>query len=310
MMTRAQRIIAISLLCGIYAGCYPERENSPTSGTLHILVAESVAPPVIQQVESFLDIYAERGARITYTIVTSVDAVDGFVQDTFQVAVTVDSLTAGDYESVDNMDGSFLVRTSAFDGIAVVSHPENPFEVLRTTQLRDILHGTTTRWEDLHPAGPRGSIEPVIQGSSDISRFLTKTVLRGNPIAARMSEVQTSKEVLREVLRNQFAIGFVGTSWLDSAGQPLHQIKIHMDHPEEESWYPIHDEARGLAFTAHQANILRGYYPLSRRVYLLSRAELGGDLATGFGAYILNSAGQRIFFDHQMIPATQTIRLQ
>lgn len=305
-MSKVIAILAVFLAGG---GCYPEKAHSPTTGTLHVRIAESVAPPVIRQVEAFLDVYAVRGADIHYEVVTSVDAVHAFVRDSIQLSVTIDSLTGAETEIVDAMDGSFLVRTAAYDGVAVVTHPNNPVEVITTTQIRDLLSGTLTSWRAIGSSAVRGKIQVILQERSDISRYLERTVLAGGTITAGYQDVGLSRDVLSAVLANRNAIGFVGTAWLDSAGIRPHTPKVFMDHPTRSAWYDVAPEAAEFAYAPHPANILRGYYPLRRKVFLLSRAALGGDLATGFGAYILNSAGQRIFFDAGLIPATQTIRL-
>ncbi len=310
-MMRPATIVSVPLMAVLLAGgCYPEKSQSPTTGTLHVRIAESVAPPAIHEIDAFLDLYAERGAEISYEVVPSLEAVRAFVHDSIQLCIAVDSLTPAETQIVDAMAGSFLVRTAAYDGVAVVTHPSNPVDVLRTTALRDLLTGSLKRWEQIDGAGRRGEVRIVIQERGDIWRYLERTVLHGTPITAAIADVRTSMDVLTTVTADPRSIGCVGTAWLDSSEVRPHLVKLFMDHSDEEAWYTIAEEAREFAYDAHPANILRGYYPLRRNVYLLSRAAPGGDLATGLGAYVLNSAGQKIFFNAGLIPATQRIELR
>ena len=49
-------------------GCIAEKPETPTKGTLHVLVSESVAPAMQREVGEFMAIYARNGAMVTYDL--------------------------------------------------------------------------------------------------------------------------------------------------------------------------------------------------------------------------------------------------
>lgn len=309
ILSRSTLFVAL-LIVSASPGCAPDRSNSPTSGSLHVLVAESVAPAAVRQVEAFMTLYGPNGANVRYLIVPSKDAVARFISDTFRVALVADSLSASEMERVRESNRYLLDRIAAYDGIAVVTHPDNPVDSLTTSEVGKILTGTLTRWERVSGArGARGKMTVVTFDSGDAIQYLRERLLAGNELREDRQRVESSHAVLQRVREDKGAVGFVSTSWTDSAGTGTRSVRIALTEEESERWYDIPPGSRGKAYDPHPAHVLRGYYPFRRSIRLLGRADQT-DIVAGFNSFILNKDGQRIFFEEGMLPATQPVRLR
>lgn len=61
-------------------------------------------------------------------------------------------------------------------------------------------------------------------------------------------------------------------------------------------------------FKPYQAYLALKYYPLSRRITMLSREARSG-LASGFMAFVASERGQRIVLKAGLVPTTMPLRI-
>lgn len=305
-----KRLFLIVLAGGVFLGCPPEKSESPTKGSLHILIAESVAPPLIREVDAFLAIYGPHGAHITYEVVPSEVAVSRFILDTIRLIFTTVPLDSMGEETVRRLEGSLTSITVAYEGLAAVVHHRNPVDRITTSEIRMILAGTRTRWDQLsHPKGQRGRIALHLQDGSDAVAYLRTRILATETVRAAHRSPSDNLSLIRAVVADEHAIGFVGQSWIDSARVPAKALDVAADELPADTSFAMPPEAMGKFFAPHPAHVHRNYYPLKRGIIMYTKS-LRGDLATGFGTFVANKEGQRIFLDAGLVPATQPIRLR
>jgi phosphate transport system substrate-binding protein len=61
-------------------------------------------------------------------------------------------------------------------------------------------------------------------------------------------------------------------------------------------------------FPPLQAHVYRGYYPLTRTLYLFSR-NAGNGVGIGLTAFMTGVEGQKLFKENGLVPATMPVRL-
>jgi phosphate transport system substrate-binding protein len=283
-------IVALAALAAI-SGCNPEKTETTTRGRLHVRIAESIAPPMIEQVQQFQDIYAKNGAELSYTVMSTEDAIKHLLSDTARFIVTTRRLTADERSRIPAVaDFNFNEILVAYDGIAVVVHHKNPIEEISTSELVKILTGDIKRWEQLSRAkGMKGSIALLYQDSSDVS----------------------SLETLRSLVERPLSIALVGTSWIDSARVPAKVLEVAETRQIDvaDTTYRLAPEAFGKYYSTHPAHIYRSYYPLKRAIYICTYGPVGS-IASGFGTFVANKDGQRLLLNRGVVPGTQPIRLK
>ena len=304
------RILLVCTLAASAAGCYPERKESPTTGELQVLIPESAAPPLIREVESFLGVYGPHGAHITYRVVRSQEAISRFILDTARLIFTTQPLSKAEEDLVRNTAGSLASIVVAYDGIVAAVHHKNPVERISAAEIRKIIAGSVTHWEDLQDhRGKRGRIVVIVEDSSDAEVYLEQNLLRGAPVSVNHRSAHGSLEVLRGVVSDENSLGFVGLSWIDSARVPAKLLEVSASGFDPDTVYAIPAEALGKFYGPHPAHIYRNYYPFKRGIHMYTKS-LKGDLASGFGTFVAAKEGQRVFLETGLVPATQPIRLR
>ena len=117
----------------------------------------------------------------------------------------------------------------------------------------------------------------------------------------------SNKNVIDYVAKHKDAIGIIGMNWVSDRDDTtmlsfLKKIKVvgvsKYDNPNDESEY----------FQPYQAYVAQNFYPLTRKLYVISREPRNG-LGTGFAAYLAGDKGQRIVLKSGLYPATAPIRL-
>ncbi|HAL56413.1 MAG TPA: hypothetical protein DCP63_08060 [Bacteroidetes bacterium] len=304
------RLVLLVLLAFLIDRCAPEKPETTTKGHLHVLIAESVAPVIVAEVNEFLSIYAKNGANITYSIVSSNEAIESFVIDTIRCIIVTRPLTTEERRQVLQHETDISEILLAYDGLAGVVHYKNPVEQITTTELREILSGKMKRWEQLSKAkGANGPISVVVQDSSDVTMFLGTRLLHGQPIRSPILRAASSLLTLRTLAGRPQAIGFVGIDWIDSGRVPAKVLEVAELDAKADTTFPPPIESVGKFYTPHPAHIYRSYYPMKRAIYFYAKAR-PGTLVNGFGSYVANKDGQRLFLKRNLVPGTQPIRLR
>jgi phosphate transport system substrate-binding protein len=305
-------IVALAALAAI-SGCNPEKTETTTRGRLHVRIAESIAPPMIEQVQQFQDIYAKNGAELSYTVMSTEDAIKHLLSDTARFIVTTRRLTADERSRIPAVaDFNFNEILVAYDGIAVVVHHKNPIEEISTSELVKILTGDIKRWEQLSRAkGMKGSIALLYQDSSDVSTLVADRLLSGTALRKDITRTHSSLETLRSLVERPLSIALVGTSWIDSARVPAKVLEVAETRQIDvaDTTYRLAPEAFGKYYSTHPAHIYRSYYPLKRAIYICTYGPVGS-IASGFGTFVANKDGQRLLLNRGVVPGTQPIRLK
>jgi len=290
--------------------CTPEPAETPTKGNLHLLIAESVAPAAIAQVEQFMAYYRQNGANVTFSLVNSDEAVKRFTVDTTRTIIVARALHADEREAIQRSYGTFLEMIVAYDAVAVIVHPTNAADEITFDEIRKILAGKTRRWEQLQARKkPAGTIRVFLQDSSDISSYLTTRLLKGPPTSLQTYPRHNSIQLIDKVVNDPLAIGFVGLSWIDSAQASIKTLRVSPSSTDPDTSFPAPHAAIGKFFSPHPAYIHQNSYPLKRAVYMYSKS-LGRDLAAGFSSFVATFEGQRIFLSHGLVPGTQEVILR
>ena len=303
------RLLCFICLIILFLSCSTEEKETTTKGRLHIFIPESIAPEMIDEVNEFLNLYEATGAHITDTIVSAETAARRFIRDTARIVFLPRPLTQVEMQQVNTISNNLNELIIAYDGIVAVVHPENKIAKMTTTDIRKILSGTITQWEQIPNSRlMKGKIKIYCQDSSDVMEYLKRRLLKQAGIAALFTHTSSDIQTFRSVEKNPLAIGFAALGWIDSAKSAAIILNLGRTGEDTDTTYAAPAETIGNFFSPHPANIYRNYYPLKRAIYMYTRGRI--DLAAGFGAYVAASEGQRLFLTHGLLPGTQKIKLK
>src|SRR5690349_7232402 len=88
-MNRILINLSISLLLGsliLFAGCQPDRKETPTKGHVTILVSESVSPVIKKEEETFEQLYPD--AHVDLQVTSAREAITRLFNDSIMVIVS------------------------------------------------------------------------------------------------------------------------------------------------------------------------------------------------------------------------------
>lgn len=309
-MTMQMRYTGLLLVLVILAGgCRffkgdPYR-NTPTSGKTALAVDETFRPVIEAEIELFKGIYGYAELQSSY--LPENEAIGQLLSDSVQLVVASRKLTAGETALLNQRKLFPKQLQVATDAIALIVHPSCRDSLLTMQQIRDILGGKITTWQQLNPAAPADPIKILFDNEkSGIVRFMADSVCRGHFATANMSALNYNRDVIEYVACHPGTLGFIGASWISNKNDSLHlsfhkKIKVVAVSEAEIATYEN-------SYKPYQAYMLDKMYPLTRLVYLIN-AEPRNGLATGFSSFVASDKGQRIILKSGIIPAIAPTRV-
>jgi|WetSurMetagenome_2_1015567.scaffolds.fasta_scaffold10817_2 phosphate transport system substrate-binding protein len=303
------RILIVSALIFVL-GCNSQPEETTTRGNLHVFIPEPFTPVLKDEVNQFLSLYSQNGAKITYAIVRSETAARHFVFDSARIAFLPRPFTQAEKEHIAQNTSQHLNELIiAYDGIAAIVNNRNKMENLTTTDLQKILTGRITRWEQIVTAKPeKGVIKIYYQDSSDIADYMTNRLMKKAGITAKVTYTTSDLQTFQSIEKDPLSIGLVALAWIDSAKSTAKILNCGRTKEDTDTTFAPPADAIGKFFSPNPAYIYLNYYPLKRAIYMYTYAQV--NLAAGFGTYVATSAGQKLFLNHGLLPGTQKIKLR
>ncbi|MDL1892047.1 hypothetical protein FBQ87_04015 [Sphingobacteriales bacterium CHB3] len=296
---KSKMVIVFLILTGtLLAGCDQRKPLVTTSGTVTVEVDESVSNVVKHIASGFEQSYPD--AKIDIRVVEGREAITNFINDSVKVIVSARAFNDEELDVLKRYpDIEWKSYRCAIDAIAVIGHRSNPQKELRLTELDSIFQGSLARWKW------NGKLIDVAVGdvNSSVNEVFRKKIMNNKPFTLSAARILSSDSLVTYVENNPNAIGIVGLNWLRGREDQLTVFALGQPGVRPDTTEPV-----GRFYTPHQAHIHRNYYPITRPVYLYSRAY-GYTVATGFIAHITSIHGQQRFLSEGLVPVTMPIRL-
>ncbi|MDH7484704.1 MAG: phosphate ABC transporter substrate-binding protein [Anaerolineae bacterium] len=170
----------------------------------------------------------------------------------------------------ENTPQPYTATPIAWDGIAIVVHPDNAVDELTLLQVRHIYAGWTLDWQDVGGEARDIVIVSREDGSGTRAAF-EQQVMGEEPVTLTAIVMPSSAAVVDYVARHQAAIGYVSMSYADPASVKVLRIEGALPSPAT----------------------VRGVYHLSRPLYLVTPGRPSGEVRA-FIDFALSPAGQAI----------------
>jgi phosphate transport system substrate-binding protein len=311
MMKRQINILMLAMGILTLASCggnstQNKGEDTATSGTITVSADESLKPIIEAEEAVFESIYPNAHLNIVYT--NEYDAIDMVMKDSARIAIVTREMLPEEKAALDAAKITPRYSPFAYDAIAIILNQENKDTVFTIEQVKQILNGTYTAWNQLNPKSTLGKLQVVFDSpKSGAVRHLTDSVLQGKKLAPHCFAVQSNPEVIAHVEQNKNAIGIIGVNWISDKDDSL--MRGFLSKIKVAELVPLNpDKAEARTMKPWQAYISLKQYPLWRKVQILSREARVG-LGTGFASFIASDKGQRIVLKSGLVPATAPIRI-
>ncbi len=195
----------------------------------------------------------------------------------------------------------------ATDAVALVAHSSTKDTIFSVDQVKAILTGKISNWNQLDKKNPSMPIKVVFDNeNSSIVRYMVDSICQGAKLAKNSYALEFNRDVIDYVAKTPGVIGFIGTAWITDREDSLHlsfhkKIKvISVSNDTEADAYN--------SYKPYQAYIADGVYPFSRDIYMINAEPVSGK-ATRFASFVAGSRGQRIILKAGIIPAIAPTRV-
>ncbi|MGL4851352.1 MAG: PstS family phosphate ABC transporter substrate-binding protein [Phocaeicola sp.] len=300
----------VGILCLLTASCGKlskqlAEEDTLVSGHIKIAIDESFKPIVEEQLQVFLALHPE--ASITPIYCNEVEAIHYLLQDSVRVAITTRALTTDEEHYLNKK--KFFPRSVpiASDGVALITHKENPDSLLTVHQFKQVVTGEVTEWKELFPESPLGSIQLVFDNPNSSSvRYVLDSITGGAALPNHLKALKTNPEVVNYVAMHPEALGVIGVNWIgnsaDSTRLSFHESVRVLALSKEWVAQPAN------SYKPFQAYLALGEYPFTRTLYAVVNDPKSG-LPSGFLNFLTGFRGQRIILKSGLVPATAAVRI-
>jgi len=286
-------------------GCRDRDKNgnildNTTSGSIRIAVDESLKPLIQAEIEAFEGTYREAHIEAIYT--SESDAINLMLQDSVRLAIVTRKLTADEQAVLDKVKIPGRQMKVAKDAIALILHNENGNHEIELSQIKGIMEGKISRWNQINPSSSADAIEVVFDHpNSGILRYLRDTLTNITTIPPNFFAVNNNEAVIDYVSKKKNAVGLIGVGWVSDAEDSTANgfLKtIHVAAVSRDSGF----------YQPYQAYVAQNLYPLTRNVVIISREPRSG-LGSGFLTYVASDKGQRVILKAGLVPATMPVRI-
>lgn len=302
-------VCAALVLAGLFTGCQSSKKNgnpeTPTSGIIKISADQTFEPILDQEIEVFEGTYPN--ATIIPEYGSEVEAITLLVRDSVRLAVTTRKLSEKETLALNALKLFPKEVKIATDGVALIVNKENPDTLITIDQLRRILTGEVTSWDQIYPKSKLGKMQLVFDNpNSSTVRFAIDSICQGKPLSPNLNAQDNNQNVIDYVSKVPNAIGVIGASWIgnrnDSTRLSFSDKITVMGVSRDAAAYPSN------SYKPYQAYLAMGQYPLTRDVYIITTDPKSG-LPSGFTTFVGSDKGQRIILKAGILPATQAIRV-
>lgn len=283
------------------------RNDTPTSGTISFVADESFSPIIEELREQFEFEYPEAHLEPLYIDETS--AMDSINNLRSCLYITSRALTEQEVAFLKTKRQRPEVFPIAFDGLAFITNRQNNDTCISVKDIRRILSGEATKWNQIYPSSDKGDIEVVFDNKlSATLRYVVDSVMDGRQIESpNIVAAKTSKEVVEYVDQTPGAIGVIGSNWLNDRRDSTNTTFKKNIHVMSVS---VKDEATWQnSWKPYQAYLLDGRYPFARTIYCILVDPQRG-LPYSFANWIAKPKGQLIILKSGLLPARGEISIR
>lgn len=188
-----------------------------------------------------------------------------------------------------------------YDGLALIIHPQNNDSCISVKNIKQILQGEVTQWNEIYKGSKLGKFDVVFDNKESATlHYVVDSILDGQPIDnPNITAANTSAEVIEYVHNTPNAIGIIGSNWLNDKGDSTNLTFINKIRVMKVS--AIDEATASNSWKPYQVYLLDGRYPFARTVYAIC-VDPQRKLPWSFANYTTSPTGQLIVKRSGLLP--------
>lgn len=299
--------LVLTAFLGLFMlSCNGKSTNStPNSGKVKIACDETLKPVFESEIDVFSAEYS--AAKIECKYHPANEALELLFKDSVQAVICSRMLSKKEMDYFKTKALYPRHALVAIDAIALIINKSNNDSLMTVDQIRDILTGKITRWNQINPKSPNKPIRVVFDNErSSIVSYCSDSICGGKMDVKKLYALDYNRDVIDYVSKNKDVLGFIGVNWISNQNDSLH--------------LSFHNSIRAVAvsngaearddnsYLPYQAYMVDQLYPFTRNIYFIDAEPYNG-LATGFSNFVASEKGQRIILKSGILPAIAPTRL-
>jgi phosphate transport system substrate-binding protein len=288
-------------ICVVLSGCGKNSASKPTAGVLKIAADEALKPIVEAEISAFVALNGK--AKIDVFYVSEGQAIDTLLKDSVQLIFISRHLVDEEHAILKAKTRKGRETMMAKGGIALIVHPDNPDTLFTIDNLKDILSGKVSNWNQLSKRASLPLNVVFDQPNSGMIKYLGDSLMPLPMLPPNCFAVDSNAAVVDYVTKHPEALGLIDVSWISDEDDATTNVFRHSIKVIALAKTELHDYSK-----PYQAYISMGRYPLERHLYMIT-TETHTGLATGFSRFVASDKGQRIILKSGLVPATMPVRI-
>ena len=271
---------------------------------VNVSIDETFKPIMDNMVQSFGMAYPEANMKPLY--VNEDQAIRLLVNDSVRCCIVTRKLNENEQTIIKSHRLEARQAMIASDAIALVVNKENTDSLITLDEIKNIVSGKITRWEQLKKHNRSGELKLVFDDSgSSTVRYMKDSLCNGKDLKGNVyaSEGRSNESVLEMVKNNPNIIGIVGANWLkgktENALADFSKLEFNVMRVSRTA-----DEFAKYV-RPYQYYIATADYPLLRSVYIIHTDPRSQSMLKNFFFYTKGQKGQTIICNNsQLLPIT------
>lgn len=297
----------LPVACAFLSACGGKQKGNPNwmdEDDVRVAIDETFKPIMDDIVQTFG--MANREANMKPAYVSEDSAIRMLVNDSLRCCIVTRKLNDKELAVVKSRTLDANQALIATDAIALVVNKANHDTLISIDEVKDIVSGKITRWEQLRHSSRKGTLKLFFDNSrSSTVRYMRDSLCGGRDLQGNVyaSEGGTNLSVLEMVKADPDIIGVVGTNWLmGDADTPLQDFS---KLPVNVMYVRGADAAVDRFVRPYQYYIATGDYPLLRSVYIIHTDPRSKSFVRLFYFFVKGQKGQTIICNNsQLLPIT------
>jgi putative phosphate ABC transporter, phosphate-binding component len=282
------------LLLLVSCGTNPKKANSYLHEDDVKFAADVSFLPILQELSQLYGL--RKPESVMLPLYCSEDsAIRLLLADSVRMAISTRPLNANEKAIVEQHNLPLLQSKIAYDAFALIVNKENPDTVINVNELRKIVQGKITRWEQLEMGSKKGELSLVFDASgSSTVRYMKDSLNNGKDLKGNIFAQGSNLKVIQTIKDNPNAIGVVSTDWL----------RVHQgDTTTLQNFYGLDvrvmlvgkvGKAKADWQRPYQYYIATGEYPLVRSVWEITTDPRTRSTMRSFYFFLKENDGQRV----------------
>ena len=285
-------LLALALL--VSCGTNPKKANAYLHEDDVRFAADVSFQPILEELSELYGL--RKPEAVMQPVYCSEDsAIRLLLADSVRMAVTTRPLNEKEKTIVQQHNLPLLQSKLAYDAFALIVNKQNPDTVINVNELRQIIQGKITRWEQLEMGTKKGELNLVFDASgSSTVRYMKDSLNGGKDLQGNVFAQGSNMKVIQTVKENPNTIGVISTDWL----------RVHQgDTTALQTFYGLDvrvmlvgkvGKAKADWQRPYQYYIATGEYPLVRTVWEIVTDPRTRSTMRSFYFFLKDNDGQRV----------------